>query len=327
MAEVPWQAEAAAWIDSCLARRGIERTGAVEAERVRPWGTVLRAPTSAGAVWLKAPGAATRFEVPLYGLLSLRVPDRVLEPLGVELERGWVLLPDGGPPAGERFPPEQQIAVMEQVLPVYAEMQLELSADVPAMLDLGVADMRPAAMPDRFGQALLEIEPSVATDADPDGHGRSVATAFGRVRALEPEYRGWCRQLENSPVPVSLDHNDLHTQNVLAGPGGGFAEARFYDWGDAVVSHPFASLLAVGFLRGIDAATAERLRDAYLEPFAALAPHADLVRDVELACRVGKVARALSWRRALGPDPDPRWADGPAAALTSLLDDAWTGSA
>lgn len=324
MAEVPWQADAAEWIDSCLARHGIDRTGAVEAERVRPWGTVLRAPTSAGPVWLKAPVGATRFEVPLYGLLSVRVPERVLEPLGADLERGWVLLPDGGLPAGERFQPEQQTTVLEQALPVYAELQLRLMDDVPAMLDLGVADMRPPAMPNRFRQALLEIGP-VPVGADEGG--RAGRAAIERVRAMEPEYCEWCRQLASSPIPASLDHNDLHSWNVIAGAGGGFTDARFYDWGDAVVAHPFASLLAVGFLRGIDTATAERLRDAYLEPFAAFAPHTDLVRDVELACRVGKVARALSWRRALGPDPDPRWAEGPAVALTSLLDDGWTGSA
>ena len=42
-----------------------------------------------------------------------------------------------------------------------------------------------------------------------------------------------------------------------------------------------------------------RLRDAYLEPWSALASHAQLVREVELAMRVAKVARALSWQRAL----------------------------
>lgn len=57
--------DATAWIDARLAESGLERTGAVQEHRVRPWAAVLRAPTDGGDVWLKAPGAGTAFEVPL----------------------------------------------------------------------------------------------------------------------------------------------------------------------------------------------------------------------------------------------------------------------
>ena len=42
-----------------------------------------------------------------------------------------------------------------------------------------------------------------------------------------------------------------------------------------------------------------RARDAYLEVFADLAPRAELVETLELACHVAKIARALTWDRAL----------------------------
>lgn len=42
-------------------------------------------------------------------------------------------------------------------------------------------------------------------------------------------------------------------------------------------------------------------RDAYLDGFADLAAHADLVRTAETACRAAVVARALTWHRAVGP--------------------------
>ena len=42
-----------------------------------------------------------------------------------------------------------------------------------------------------------------------------------------------------------------------------------------------------------------RARDAYLDAFADLASHAELVDALELACHVGKAARALTWERAL----------------------------
>ncbi len=85
--------------------------------------------------------------------------------------------------------------------------------------------MRPQVMLDRFDEALELIS----------GDG------IDRVAAMRPTYRGWCERLAASPVPASIDHNDLHAWNILAGE-------RFYDWGDAVVAHPFASMLGgLGF--------------------------------------------------------------------------------
>lgn len=131
-----------------------------------------------------------------------------------------------------------------------------------------------------------------------------------------------------APGPASLDHNDLHAENVLVGSPGG--TARFYDWGDAVVAHPFASMLvALGFMQhqvldcAIDDPRLLRLRDAYLEPFTGLAPRAELVETLELACRVGMTARSLIWHRALTADPaeeiDERFSAAPFATLAAIL--------
>jgi hypothetical protein len=65
-------------------------------------------------------------------------------------------------------------------------------------------------------------------------------------------------------------------------------------------------------------------RDAYLEVFGDLASHA-AVEELELACRVGKVGRALSWDRAVrlqGDDEADEFADAPLRALESLLSDS-----
>ena len=114
---------------------------------------------------------------------------------------------------------------------------------------------------------------------------------------------------------------DLHPWNVLTG-------GRFYDWGDAVVAHPFAvALVPLGFL----SERLERARDAYLEVFSDRAPHAELVADLELACRVAKIARALIWERALrssrdqGETIEPRFATAPLETLAGVLDESFVG--
>ncbi len=70
-----------------------------------------------------------------------------------------------------------------------------------------------------------------------------------------------------------------------------------------------------------------RCRDAYLEVWTDLGPRADLVADMELACWVGKVARALVWDRAWraqGHDQAGECAGAPFENLATLATASWT---
>ncbi len=60
-----WRDSAVSWLDEQLAAAGIERTGEVEQPHLRPWATVLKAPTTDGPVWLKAAGPGTAFQAAL----------------------------------------------------------------------------------------------------------------------------------------------------------------------------------------------------------------------------------------------------------------------
>jgi hypothetical protein len=54
---------------------------------------------------------------------------------------------------------------------------------------------------------------------------------------------------------------------------------------------------------------------------------------LDLACRVAKIARVLTWDRALraardeGQEVDENWTGGPMETLASLLDDSYLGDA
>ena len=317
-----WRDQAVAWLDEQLAATGIERTGEPTFPHVRPWATALRAPTSAGVVWMKAAGPGTAFEVGVYELLARVVPEHMLTPIALDVERAWIVLPDGGVPLGERLSGDELVDAMADVLVHYAQLQRDVAPHVEELLERGVADMRPAALPARFEQALAVVTEYV--------EGRDVAEERERLRriaAMRSAVPEWCERLEAAPGEPTLDHHDLHPWNVLTPPGGG--EVRFYDWGDALIAHPFTSMLAaLDFMQrnvldtGPDNPRILRLRDAYLGEFADLAPHAELVETMQLACRLGTIARTLVWHRALSAEPRSEdFADAPFETLAGILDD------
>jgi len=86
----------------------------------------------------------------------------------------------------------------------------------------------------------------------------------------------------------------------------------------------------LGIGAGLDDPRFLRARDAYLDAFAGLAGRAELGETLALACRVAKIARVLTWERALRAAReqgavDPDWAGAPLATLATVLDPSYLG--
>ena len=296
--DAEWQAEALAWIDEQLARLGRQRTGPVEQPHVRPWSTVMLVATDEGRLWFKAAGPGTAYETRLLQALTTWGTPMLLAPLAIDPEHAWLLLPDGGIRLRDRLHGTAGVDEWLRILPAYAMLQRRLAAKSVALLELGVPDLRPVAMP-----ALLAalVEDPTSGLAEPDRV---------RLRDLVPEYAEWCATLAAGGIDPTLQHDDLHDGNVFLGSADGvtIGDDRIFDWGDAVVAHPFGTLLAT--LRSIanrDATLGRedllRLRDAYLEPWTADQPRTVLHETVRTALRVGAVGRAFAWQRALSGVP------------------------
>jgi hypothetical protein len=243
--------------------------------------------------WFKAAGPGTVYEVRLYEPLARWAEPYVLRPLAVEAERAWLLLPDGGPRLRDRLDGGPGIEHWLRILPEYAGIQRRLEPRVAELLDLGVPDLRPAAMPARL--ATLIDDPTTGVS----GSERR------RLDGFRPRYADLCAELVAGGIAPTIQHDDLHDGNVFVGDAGD----RIFDWGDAVVAHPFGTLLAT--LRsiasragdGADPTIQARLRDAYLEPWTDRHTRAELAATVDAALRVATIGRALAWQRALGGVP------------------------
>ena len=129
-ASAEWRNHVLAWADERLREAGIERTGEADQPHLKPWATVLELPTSTGPVWLKATGPGTAFEVGLYELLHRVAPERALAPIAVDVDRGWIVLPDGGPPLADRVSGGVLVDAFATILPRYGRLQLDLAPEV-----------------------------------------------------------------------------------------------------------------------------------------------------------------------------------------------------
>jgi Phosphotransferase enzyme family len=303
-----WRAGALEWAAAELADRGLAIDGEPEQAHVYAWSMALRLPVDSGAVWLKSVGPGSAHEPPLAAALGEWVPDHVLTPLAVHLGRRLLLLPDGGTTlraAGGAA----SVEAWEAMLRDYAQFQLELVPRAAAMVDLGVPDARPDRLPGLVSD-LLDDDEALLLGA-PDG--MTVETR-DRVVADQGRYAEACARLADFGVPATLQHDDLHDANVFVGDG----HHRFFDWGDAVVSHPFLSLLVTLRVaqRALDVPNGDavllRLRDAYLDAWTDRGSPVQLREQVDLALTVGPLQRALTWRRILrGVHPAERaeWQD------------------
>jgi hypothetical protein len=315
-----WRATVDEWIGAELGRNGLRPAGEIEQIKLRSWSLVLRVPAEPHQVWFKAGGPGCAYEAGLVAALAGWAARSVLPPLAVDRERGWLLLPDGGPTLRTILADGGDQEHWERLLPCYGQLQRDLESRTGEMLALGVPDLRPLAVPAALAELLADAD-ALLVDQEDGMTSADRERLLGKQTALA----GWATRLDEYGISPSLNHDDFHDGNVFLRDG----DYVFFDWGDASVSHPFASLLVtlnvVAHQKQLPAGSAElvRMRDAYLEPWTADFDRADLVDAVRFATRLAKVGRALSWRRALiggTAEEIAPWRDGVPGWLTELFE-------
>jgi phosphotransferase family enzyme len=298
-----WRAEALQWAADALAGLGRRIDGEVEQPHVRPWSTAMRIPTDGGLAWFKASGPASAHEGPLLEVLRERAIPRVLLPLAVNPDCPWILFEDGGTTLRQTRSDgtgDHDVDAWERILREYAELQRKLESDdaVDAMLAAGAPDGRPEALP---GELARLLEDDVIWDrlsAEERDDGRRARSRLGERL---PEVAAMAAELAAIGVRASIQHDDLHGGNILVGPAGD----RFFDWGDAVVAHPFSTLTvtfnSIAHNTGLapDDPVFTRLEDVYLEAWTDVVSRAELERAADIARVFGCIGRSLAWERAL----------------------------
>jgi len=293
-----WQRQAYEWIRTQVERSYIQLTGEIEQSHVYHWSTVMRVPSNVGTLFFKGTAGETIHEIALTSKLADWFPASIPELIAVDVERGWMLMRDGGEQLRASIRPAKDIEPWEMVIKEYAELQIGLAKHVNEILRLGIPDHRLAMLPSLYSQLLTDAE-ILRVDQEKG----LTSDEFQQLQNLNSRFEQICTELAAYGIPESINHGDFHDGNVLIKDG----RVTFFDWGDADVTHPFVSLrtlwVSIEIALELDdyVFTPEMavLLDRYLEPFEKFASKEKLNDAYVLSKPVASVVKALAWHQSI----------------------------
>jgi hypothetical protein len=142
-------------------------------------------------------------------------------------------------------------------------MQVKLSRHVAQLTALGCPCFPPAP---QLGDALGEMLANSVALTPADAKFQLTADEKALLREAHQQIAALAQQLAHAPVPLSLDHGDLWSAQILQRSG----HPVLIDWSDVNVTLPFVSLCKYLLPQEVEPvfpdspAAADILRDAYL---------------------------------------------------------------
>lgn len=292
-----WLEEIDTWVSMVLETYELRRTGPLERGGIDLWSTQVVVHTDHGRLFLKAVNPGQQSEVVLTAAAARLVPDQLVMPLAVEPMRGWMISPDYGETMARI--PSTDYRLWERILQDFARLQRGLVPYGDELFDAGLTQLAPAHLPGYIDDQVL-LHASLPTDHPLHLPARDADELHGQ---LEPIH-GMCAYLAAGPVPLSLDHNDLHRANVFL-PASPDEPLRFIDLGDAYWAHPFSSLAVPlrTMSQELDTTPADpRIRravTAYLHEWGEYGNVDELRHYIEPALRLGKLQAHGTWLRII----------------------------
>jgi hypothetical protein len=281
--------------------------------KIRSWSAVWRVVTPGGTYYAKQNCPGQSFEAALMSVLS-GLSDRVVPVTAIDADRGFLMTPDQGPVLREAVGDSEETwcAVAREA----SLLQREVAPHVAALEAAGARRLGAAEAPTYVATRLEQYAALPA--GDPRGLDRAAAD---RLRAALPEVERWSEQVLALGLPVTLNHSDLHSNNVFAHRD----QMVFFDFGDAVLSDPLAVLLAtLSSMRfhldcGPDDPRLAKVAESAIEVWTDLVPAAELREALGASLQLGKLARSESWARCLTTLTDEEMAEAGDSAAYWVL--------
>jgi hypothetical protein len=200
----------------------------------RAWSTVWKLESTRGSHYLKEAAPGFDIEAPLLAALCRWRPASIVELVASDTTRGWILTRDADRMLHDVMfdDPASGRAQLRTVLHTYANLQVACQQHGAPSFKHILEDRSPAAMSRSFSAIIADNALLSAGGATPDDLAQ-------RSRWLERS-NDLCRELAALDLPLTLEHGDLHTSNIMiAGDG----TPRIADWGDACWTTPLHGLV------------------------------------------------------------------------------------
>ncbi|HEY3248721.1 MAG TPA: aminoglycoside phosphotransferase family protein [bacterium] len=285
-----------------LRQLNVSLRGPIEQPHIYPWATVLRVSTDRGDLFFKASLPVLAHEPALTEMLARWRPDCTADVLATDRDRGWMLTRDAGAKLRDVIASSGDRSHWMRVLPLYAELQIQMGERLADLLAVGVPDHRLGTLPRRY-ENLLGDRQALRIGLD---EGLSPGE-YERLLNHALRFAELCRSLEEFDIPESLQHDDFHSGNIFVQDG----RYVFFDWGDSCVAHPFFSMVVtfrvIAHEFGVEAGGPEivRLRDAYIEPWTRVRSRSTVLEAFAIAQQVGTVCRVLTWHGVISGLEEP----------------------
>ncbi len=296
-----WGSECVAWSQQQLSRFGDAGSFETTLVKQRARSTVWKLDASSGRFYLKAAAPGFDVEAPLLVALCRWRRASIVELVAADTKRGWVLTRDAGQMLHDVMfdMPSVGRGHLRSILMDYAQLQVDCRrSDAPPFAQM-LEDRRPAAMARSFATI-------VADDALMCAGGATADNLEQRTRWVQRADQ-LCRDLSALDLPLTLEHGDLHTSNIMIAADG---TSRIADWGDACWAPPLHGLamcfddIAGRHKIASDDPWFAQLIEGYFDILRrGCNCGGDLHRAFELVRALVPVSRVLQWSRGIDRMP------------------------
>lgn len=279
------------WAQSYLLTHGYDLQGAPQMIRAMPWSVVTHFSTSKGSVYLKEMAPLFSLEPTLIKTLTQWDSESVPKIISINNDLSCFLMEDAGTPLSQYLKEDVNIDILAKALAMCANSQRKAVDHVDALIALGVPDWRLANLPDLYRQ-LLKEEIILKADGVTGDEIKALHNLYPRLVFL-------CEGLSKHNIQETLEHTDFHGNNIFIKND----QLIIGDWGDAVISHPFYSLVSYlnsatryhGLREG--GGTYTYLQNIYLDKWGDVEAKEHLLEAFALSKKLKPVQIALSFIR------------------------------
>jgi hypothetical protein len=283
-----WLKEVYGWIERALRDAGLGTVRDIIQLRSWPTSCVLCVHATSGNYYFKAVPESLRRECAVTAYLAQHFPHAVPQVIATESARRWLLM---AACPGCKLEEVADVVWWERAARQYARLQVACVPHVQALGALGCGRRSLEALAEAIGP--LSTDTAALCSGAPEGLS---AAEIERLQARVPLLQWHCEQLATCDIPYTIEHGDLWPGNFLVDQD----TCVIIDWEDVAIAHPFFSLapLRVGLFQSQLSAPVflDRLEQAYLAAYAALAPPERLRTALHMAAPLSFIDMAIRYR-------------------------------